>query len=708
MNGLIGGIKTYPFVRLLIPLIIGIVLSLKINVPDFWIYLIAIVSFIAFTILQFIRSYSLNKYTGIVVNIFLVAVGVIITNTKQEIVENSTLTDYKGFIIGEIYEDPKFNEKTVSAKLEIIAIRDNEDWLSTSGKTLLYIERNEHSENLSVGNQIIFTPSLSEIENSGNPEEFNYKKYLAYNFIENTDYLSAEDWQIIDSSGGRTMQTRALSIRQFLIEKLEETGISNDELAVISALALGYKNDLSDELRHSYSSSGAMHILAVSGLHVGIIYGILVFIFSFIKNRKYAWFKTLIIICFIWFYALLTGLSPSVSRAALMFSIIALSKLQNRNSSSLNAVVVSAFILLLINPYNITNIGFQLSYIAVIGIIMLFEPIYAMLEVKNKFLDKIWSLTAVSIAAQIATAPIAIYYFHQFSNYFLLTNYILIPLSTIAIWVCIAIFLFSWLPFVTNILSEVLVFVIKAMNSSATFIESLPFSVFSDVYINASQLVFLIISVIFIFVFFFSSKRYVHLFYAILGFIGFITIGVLHEYKNKDQQFFIVYNLNNVSAVNIIDRYDNILFTNIDEAQKKNISFSAKNNWLKLGVQTEKYINPNYKKDNILSTLVKKDNDNVFVKHGFVGFNDYKFVIINENYRPLVKELENKIELDCVVLSGNAPINLSDLNNIFSFDKIIIDGSNKNYVVNNWMQQNTEYNFSIHNTKTDGAYVLNL
>ncbi|PLX06939.1 MAG: hypothetical protein C0596_12425 [Marinilabiliales bacterium] len=253
-------IKRYPFIRITLPLVLGIVIGIYLSPNILTSVIITVLSIILFTIAQI---KSLRSITGISINIVFISLGLILTTLKSDLNNVSSLNDYDGYIIGEIYEDPKPNEKTTSLKIEITALKHDDEWVSTSGKTILYIENDERTDDLQAGDQIIFNPHLSEIENSGNPEEFDYKKYLSYNMIYNSDFLSSDEWNVIKSDYSSKLNIKLLRFRQNLISQLKEHCMSNDELAVVSALALGYKDQLSDEIRHAYASSGAMHILAV-------------------------------------------------------------------------------------------------------------------------------------------------------------------------------------------------------------------------------------------------------------------------------------------------------------------------------------------------------------------------------------------------------------------------------------------------------------
>lgn len=698
-------IKRYPFIRLTIPLIVGIVMALFLPLPQWVCWSLLGISAICFVVFKAIPKYSLALAVGISANVFLVASGLLLTSFNVEGESTDTLAGYKGFVIGEIADDPKIKENNVSLEINVSAIRDGDEWIETSGRTLLYLEKDSSSVLLRTGDRIVFSPELSGIENKGNPEEFDYRKYLAYNMIFSSDYLAGDDWRLVDDEaiGFRPKLSR---LRMKLVGLLREFGLSDDEVAVMSAMTMGYSDILSDEIRHAYSSAGAMHILAVSGLHVGIIYGIIVFLLSFIRNDKLNWLKVLLTILLIWLYALFTGLSPSVTRASLMFSIMALGKLQKNSPGSLNAVFASMFILLLVNPYNLVNIGFQLSYSAVIGIIILQPKLYAIFEVRNKFLDWIWSLTTVSVAAQLATMPLCFYYFHQFSNYFLLTNYVMIPISTIAIWTCFIFFAVSWIPYVSTAVAYCLSWIAKAMNYACLSIENLPFSTTQDIYIDAPQMLLLFAAIIMFVTFFFFTKRYKHLFVAMAMCIIFSAIDLWQNIEANSQKTLVVYNISKTTAINIIDGTDNIMFANLDSIQPEKIEFTAKNNWLKKGLDREKYVNLSSGKENLLSTITSIDNRKVFFKQKFINYDGLSLYVLDDNFMPIDDDSFGKVDVDYVVLAESPQVTLEEVVRHFNCKKIIVASSNSVSRCEAWKSEKDELGYDVHDVRSDGAFVV--
>ena len=700
-------IRRYPFIRLTIPLIVGIVLALLLPMPQWVGWSLLGLSAVCFVVFKHIPKYNIALATGISVNVFLIATGFLLASFNVDGEAKDTLAGYKGFVIGEVADDPKIKENNVSIEINVSAIRDGDEWIETSGRTLLYLEKDSASMLLRTGDRIVFSPELSGIENKGNPEEFDYRKYLAYNMIFSSDYLAGDDWRLVDDEavGFRPKLSR---LRMKLVGLLRDFGLSDDELGVMSAMTMGYSDILSDEIRHAYSSAGAMHILAVSGLHVGIIYGIIVFLLSFIKNDKLNWLKVLITITLIWLYALFTGLSPSVSRASLMFSLMSLGKLQKNSPGSLNAVFASMFILLVINPYNLVNIGFQLSYSAVIGIIILQPRLYAIFEVKNKFLDWIWSLTTVSVAAQLATMPLCFYYFHQFSNYFLLTNYVMIPISTIAIWTCFIFFAVSWIPYISTAVAYCLSWLAKAMNYACLTIEGLPFSTAQDIYIDIPQMILLFAIIVLFVTFFFFTKRYRHLFAAVAMCVILAATNLWQSVEASSQKTLVVYNISKTTAINIIDGTDNIMFANLDSIQPEKIEFTAKNNWLKKGLDREKYVNLSSGKENLLSTITAIDNRKVFFKHKFIDYDGLRLYVLDDNFMPIDDESCGKVDADYVVLADSPYVTLEEVAEHFNFKKIIIASSNSISRCESWDAEKVALGYDVHDVRNDGAFIVTI
>ncbi len=700
-------IQRSPFLRITIPLIIGI--TLYVLFPSVWDVWIAITYFsllsvyiVVYIIPASRNRFSLSVYHSFLTSLLLIFSGYYYTCSYNKVPE-PTFSNTSSIIAGEVISDPQIKEKSVKIETKILAIKTGDSWERTDANVLLYLEKNKNLCNIEVGDRIVFEPVLQDVKNSGNPREFDYKKYLSYNLIFQQAYLKSEQYSVIKSEDLFNLKRTAGKIRRYILNIFTDAGFSGDELAVASALSIGYVDDLDAEIKQSYSASGAMHILSVSGLHVGIIFVVFSFLLSFLNRKK--WMKILkctMLLLILWFYALLSGLSPSISRAALMFSFIIIGQLLGRYTNIYNTLAASAFILLLINPFNVTNIGFQFSYLAVIGIVFLYPQIYSLVYIKNKLLDKAWGLICVSLAAQIVVAPLSIYYFHQFPNYFLLTNILVIPISTVIIYLVITLIAFSWWPAATDLLGIITQKITHILNSIVSGIEDLPGSVTNEIPLSISNTI-IIYFIIFSLIIYLIYKRYVPLFICMSGILV-VLISSFYNYVSSEKETDIyVYNIDRYFAMNLIEGKKNYLFTNLDK-DNRSYNFSLKNNWIQKGLDEEKTIH--LKKLNnrfIISNLFYLDNPNVYYKDNCFAFHNVHFALIREDM-PAISDSVMRIPLDFVILSQNARVSIEGILQLYDTDSIIIDSSNSNYRIKKWKEEAARYNVGIYDVKERGAF----
>ena len=394
-----------------------------------------------------------------------------------------------------------------------------------------------------------------------------------------------------------------------LLDISRKSNIDGNEFAIISALTLGYTDAISPELRDSFSVTGASHILSVSGLHVGIIYVMLGLMLGFLdkckRTRKIKWIA---VILFLWFYAFVTGLSPSVSRSVFMFSLFAVAKITDRQSSVYNNIFLSAFVLLIINPMWLFNVGFQLSYSALLSILYFQPKIAKCLVFKNRILTYCWELTSVSIAAQLGAAPLCLYYFHQFPNYFLLSNFVGVPLSGIIIYLDVALLITNSIPMIDSIVSWLLVTTTKLMYGGLQIIENLPF-VTTNIWIDSVQLIFIYASVFAIGLLMYKIKyKYFLLFFV--SAILFFGINIFRAVSDTNIDELVVFNSKRSVTVNMVNIRQNTVITNNVETSKT----LAKDFWLHHGIAAPDY--------HILDTIFGIDA---------FRFADKNFVVISSN-----------------------------------------------------------------------------
>src|SRR5688572_2254173 len=302
----------------------------------------------------------------------------------------------------------------------------------TKGWLLIYFKKDSLLPPLAYGSQIVFNKPLQEIKNSGNPGSFDYKTYSLFQDITHQVYLTKEDWVVVPTTSTSAFKEFIFRSRAWVVSTLKQYISGDKEQGLAEALLIGYKDDLDKNLVQAYSNTGVVHIIAISGLHLGLIYWLLLALTRPLKRQKQlVWLRLLLIISALWTFSLLAGAQPSVLRSALMFSLLAAGEVVLRRSNTYNTLAFSAVALLCLNPFWLWDVGFQLSYAAVLSIVMFFQPLYNWPSFQNKLVDFLWKLMAVTLAAQVLTLPISIYHFHQAPLLFLLTNFIAVPLSSI-------------------------------------------------------------------------------------------------------------------------------------------------------------------------------------------------------------------------------------------------------------------------------------
>ena len=327
---------------------------------------------------------------------------------------------------------------------------------------------------------------------------FDYGRYLLFHGYSFTTFLYVDDWSEDVVSFERLSlversKIKALQLRGKLLDNFKKLGIDGQDYAVLAAMTLGERVSMSDDMTDDYSVSGALHILSLSGMHLGIIYAMLLLLFF---KRRSSVIVQVFIVTAVWAYVFIAGLPVSAVRSAVMLSVCSFVNLLNRDKISLNVLAVAAFSVLVVNPLNLYDVGFQMSFMSVM-LIIVFYPVfyYAMPQrIRNiRVVNYIWQMTAVSLSAQLGVAPLVALYFGRFSCYFLLANFAVIPLSAVILYGVAFIMLFAWQPWLQGILSTIVVKSVELMNTSVSFVASLPGASIDGISTNSVQVLMLYI-----------------------------------------------------------------------------------------------------------------------------------------------------------------------------------------------------------------------
>jgi len=651
-------------------IIIGIIFGFYIETP----LVVVIISIIIFLILLYISyKYTNNNFnksfhfTIITCSLFFI-IG-IASITFQKYKSNN----YINFIKNNNKIIVQINSKVNSNKYydkyygTIIQLNDR----IVNGKILVNAQLDKN--NIVIGDVIYLNTNFREIKKPINPYQFNYQKYLEKKQIYHQITINKNDYILINHIN--SINARINNLQKSINLSLKKYNFKKDELSIINAIILGQRKDISKELMNNYIGAGAIHILAVSGLHIGILLLILNFIFKPIEYlKKGKLIKVIIIIILLWSYAFIAGLSPSIIRATSMFTAISIGNNLNRKTSTLHSLFISLFILLLLNPLYIFQVGFQLSYLAVFSIVY-FYPLFIKLYNPNFWLfRKLWQLFSISVSAQVGVLPLSLFYFHQFPSLFFASSMVIIPFLGLILSFGILVIILSVFNILPIALANIFSWIIHQMNLFIEFISNQESFLFK----NISFSIMMLITLYFIIISFyhFWNKPNSKTIKVVLASIILFQIGLIFEkYKLNNSNQFIVLNQSRKSV--FIERQNNKIniFNDLDSKTNNTI-----NNY-KIGVGVNKSTLKT------LKNILKIETKSVLIVD---SFNVYKIP---------------KLKADFIILRQSPKINLNRLIAINKPKIIIADGSNYKNIKSKWKNTCEKLSVKFHDTSVDGAFI---
>lgn len=695
-----------PLLRLVLPFLLGVILGISIPVIlqlPFWVWLLLIIISVIGLLLPTKTDYRLRWAFGTSLSVLLVALGCITIVFHTEYLRGSnvySVPDGPYTFEAKVIEPPEEKHSSIVAEAEVGKIWVGDTSYAVTGKVLLNLEVGKQLYDVEYGDCLLIEGSLEAPEPPKNPGEFNYKQYLAFQQIYKRAFIPDGNWKLTGENSGNGLLASIYQLRGKMLQMLESSGLEGENYAVASALILGYKNELEEETVKTYTKAGSMHILAVSGLHVGIIYLIAMFLFKFLDRVKRGnIIKALLVIAVLVLYAMMTGLSPSVNRAVIMFSFLAVASCFKRQTSIFNTLAASVLFLVLIDPYIITKVGFQMSYLAVIGIVCLYPKLYYLWVAPNFLVNWLWQVTCVSLAAQLATFPLTIYYFHQFPNYFLLFN----PISILGAFLVVALglgfFLFSWIPMVQDIIGEVLNYILSALNYSLKLVDLLPYAITPDIDTTLIETLILYSLVIAIIVWL-ASKRYKVLMVALNLLLVLVLIQLFESAMRHKQKVFAVYSIENETAFEFIHGRESIFFaTQSMMATPNELEYKVDPNWLVKGIENTG-----------ITTLEKMpviNHEWLSNTEGVFQFEGKRIAVIRSERLSIADTGDEPIEVDYLLISGNPYLYINNINKHFAFETVIFDASNSDESIDRWIKECQRLGVKYVNVK-DGYFELKL
>jgi len=514
-----------PVFRLLIPFLCGLLLNIFYN--EFYLIILIFV-FLAVMFIAAILLPQKKWIKGMLYQTLFLLSGFFVTELNREIKWSRHFSNVKGESLLVVINDiPDEKPKTIKVPVAVIQVNKGRIGDKVEGKLLLYLKKDSSSMKLRYGDQLLIPSSVEEIPDTVFGGRFNYKVYLERKQIYHRAYVRSNCWKLIKRKTTNKVVDFAYTCRANVVAVLRSSLKDTNDFAVASALLVGDDSLISSDLMKAYSASGTLHVLSVSGMHVGVIYLLIAFLFGKAERNKFLkhlYYPSVIVL--IWLYAILSGSSASVIRSATMLSIVLMGKWINSRSHIYNSLALSMFIILCYDPFLITDNGFILSYLAVYGIVYMQPLVLQMYSPENKWVYKLWELTSVSIAAQALTAPVSLLFFGQFPNYFILANMIVIPISTIAIYLTILQVVVVpwdqieyWVAFVNGK-------AISFVNEFVIQLTKVPGAVTNDVYIDVFQCIVAYI-MIFSFTDWIEKRRYTSLVSTLICFVVLLAKSVV-------------------------------------------------------------------------------------------------------------------------------------------------------------------------------------
>lgn len=551
-----------------------------------------------------------------------------------------------------VLDVPLEKEKSMQCKVEV-------DNLNVQ----LSLFKDSLSSTLGIGDELMLYTEIQSPKNQGNPYEFDYARYLYHHQISGTAYAYSGNWVKKGCRPILSFKQKALLFREKVIERMKAWGMDNEHLSVVSALTLGCKRELDDEVRDVYSIAGISHVLALSGMHIGIIWAVLGFLLRPIAfNRWGKWIKWFISTSLLWIFAFVVGLEASVVRAVIMCMLMELAKLTGAKALSLNTLAIAAVLMLLYRPLYLFDVGFQLSFVAVASIVLFFPLLFRLFRGRGRLVRFIGGIMCVSVAAQLGTAPLVMYYFSNFSAYFLLTNLvaaILVPV--IIVGTCVTM-LVSPFPMLLNWMKLLLTKIVQILNGTAHWVSELPYASFSISSVSSVEIILSYVFLAFLLLYRRTERR--NFFIGGIGMLAFLLmVHVCMGLPKSRRAEIVFYHVKNCPAVHLIESDGTSYVVSGTEA----------------GVveKLEKVAGRFWKKECIKKPVliqVETNDFEGFVEDNIIAWHGNKIGLLSDS-RWQGKSVSQRLELDYLLLCKGFNQNIESLLSLFRINKVVLDAS---------------------------------
>jgi competence protein ComEC len=687
----------YAFVRIAIFYCAGVIAGIRFpssfDVITLTCVLVALIIVFAGCVL---RRRGKTLFAGVVAAGALLIAGALNVTVSDESNDERHLTRTNGDVeaFQAVVENaPQDRPRTLKYEVRIDQVLIHGSWLPRYTRAVLYVRKDSLAQRYQHGDALFVRGAPQLIPEPQNPDAFDLRRFLNYKQVYYQAMVSPRQVSLLNPVATNRLSACPVTARLWADGVIGRHVHGEREHAIASAFVLGVTDGLDNELMNAYASTGAMHVLSVSGLHVGIVYGLILMMFKPFGARQTRWLLLGVSLIVLWAYAFVTGISASVLRAVVMFSFAAIARAWNHKINIYNILAATLCVLLVVDPFMIMSVGFQLSFVAVLGIVVIQPGLYRLWEPTGRLWDEIWKVCAVSIAAQIATLPLCLYYFHQFPIYFLLTNLFIIPGSFIVLVLGILLLVISATDAVAHFIGWLLEQLIDILNWLIFAVERLPGSVIGNIFITPTQCALLAALLVIIWVWT-SARSHIALAGSLALFVIFGIISWQHGRENSSPVI-TCYAVQGTTSIDLIaDHVTCHIGTSDDPNQARQ--------WL-----------PN--------RIALQAADRVETLHGQnlqPGFDLYVWhgLTIARVHKPLRTIPRHPDEdhhqpgnrADIVVISNNAVMDISAFSHFIVANCYVIDGSNDRATTVRLNEQAQQLPVRLHIVLRDGAFNLRL
>ncbi len=697
--------REMPFVRITLPLAVGIlsaVLAPGNGAVEFGVGLLTLLAGMGLAGMGAQRIAFQRRWVfGVLLSLCLIGIGRLLmvwADERQAKDHFSPQLLEKNTVSAEIIQIQPRSER-LRLQLKVLAIGEGPlDLKPARGHLLAYLHTDASAGAINIGDRLLFKAAIQPAPGPKNPKAFDYRRYLHFKNLHYQCFVGEGEWRLAKRAEGWSLVRQTAAARQYCIGVLRRHLPSPNEFGVATALVLGYRDETPETLRDAYAATGATHVLAVSGLHVGIVQMVIAFFLRFWggKGREHRVSKMCITLAGVWGFALLTGAPSSALRAAAMFSFLTIGQHMKRTVNTYNTIAASAFFLLCLNPRLLFDVGFQLSYLAVLGIVFFHPRIYRLWYIENRIGDYIWQLAALSLAATLTTFPLSLLYFHQFPVYFWLSGLIAVPLAGVILGLGMLLFAVQAIPWVGLAAGKALYAVIWFMNACIFAIQQLPGSRISGIWVGAPTAL-LLYGVIIAVAVAVSSRKFRWILVALS--LGVLVAGVhLYEaWKAHQRREIVLYHTRRQTVIDCFDGRQVFTLTGspVTEGEQR------------FALQNYRWYCRSREQGAWLLNESPPQHDRWLYRNGLLRFHHVRMAIVN---RPLPGGRPGKVTTDYLLIRDNPRFSLKELVSGWDISSglVLIDASNSPRRAGRWLAECESLGLSCYDVESKGAWVLDI